>query len=256
MDSSFRWNAERQCKSAITVPACPMAHAAPSHATYAAPERPRKARMHTLPPLPPTHSATRIRLTRAAILAIVPAWLLMLVVSGALKPGYSHVSQYISELNAIGTPYAWQIGLFGFVPFGLMVIAVLVLAAPLLPVRGIARVGYWMLLLEAVAYIGSAFAPCDAGCPAEGSLSQQLHNLLGLVTYLGTFFAVVLLACGSGLRAITRMVLLIVATLWLLLFFAMVVPPMEPLRGLVQRIGEAVLYGTLLMLAWRALPRH
>lgn len=141
-------------------------------------------------------------------------------------------------------------------PFGLVVIAVLVLAAPLLPIRGIARIGYWMLLLEAVACIGSAFAPCDAGCPAEGSLSQQLHNLLGLLTCLGTFLAIVLLACGPGLRAITRGTLLIVATLWLLLFFAMVVPPMEPLRGPMQRVGEAMLYGTLLTLAWRALPRR
>lgn len=211
--------------------------------------------MHT-PPLPATHSATRIRLTRTTILAIVPAWLLMLFGGGALKPGYSHVSQYISELNAIGTPYDWQIGLFGFVPFGLLLAVVLMLAAPLLPIRGVARVGYWMLLLEAVAYIGSAFAPCDAGCPADGSLSQQLHNLLGLLTYLGTCVGVVLLACGTGLRSRTRALLLVVAMLWLLLFFAMVLPPFELLRGLVQRMGEAMLYGTLLTLAWRGLPRR
>lgn len=211
--------------------------------------------MHT-PPLPATHSATRIRLTRTTILAIVPAWLLMLFGGGALKPGYSHVSQYISELNAIGTPYDWQIGLFGFVPFGLLLAVVLMLAAPLLPIRGVARVGYWMLLLEAVAYIGSAFAPCDAGCPADGSLSQQLHNLLGLLTYLGTCVGVVLLACGTGLRSRTRALLLVVAMLWLLLFFAMVLAPFELLRGLVQRMGEAMLYGTLLTLAWRGLPRR
>lgn len=208
------------------------------------------------PSLRAPHSATRIRLTRIAILAVVPAWLLMLFGSSALKPGYSHVSQYISELNAIGTPYGWQIGLFGFVPFGLLLAVVLILAAPLLPIRGIARAGYWMLLLEAVAYIGSAFAPCDAGCPADGSLSQQLHNLLGLLTYLGTCMAVVLLACGTGLRSSTRLMLLVTAMLWLLLFFAMVLPPFEPVRGLLQRTGEAMLYGTLLTLAWRGLPRR
>ncbi|MDR6990633.1 DUF998 domain-containing protein [Luteimonas sp. 3794] len=206
--------------------------------------------------MPATYSATRIRLTRIAILAVVPAWLLMLFGSSAFKPGYSHVSQYISELNAIGTPHAWQIGLLGFVPFGLMLAAVLIVAAPLLPIRGIARVGYWILLLEAVAYIGSAFAPCDAGCPADGSLSQQLHNLLGLLTYLGTCVGVVLLACGTGLRSSTRAVLLVVAMLWLLLFFAMVLPPFEPIRGVLQRTGEAMLYSTLLTLAWRALPRR
>lgn len=208
------------------------------------------------PPLPAPHSATRIGLTRIAILSIVPAWLLMLVGSSALKPGYSHVSQYIGELNASGTPYDWQIGLLGFVPFGLLLAIVLTLAAPLLPIRGVARVGYWMLLLESVAYIGSAFAPCDAGCPAEGSLSQQLHNLLGLLTYLGTCAAVALLACGAGLRSRTRAALLVVAMLWLLLFFAMVLPPLEPVRGLLQRTGEAMLYGTLLTLAWRGLPRR
>lgn len=211
--------------------------------------------MHT-PRLPAPHSATRIRLARIAIVTMVPAWLLMLFGSGALKPGYSHVSQYISELNAIGTPYDWQIGLFGFVPFGLLLAVVLILASPLLPIRGVARVGYWMLLLEAVAYIGSAFAPCDAGCPAEGSRSQQLHNLLGLLTYLGTCVGVVLLACGTRLPSRTRAALLVVAMLWLLLFFAMVLPPFEPVRGLLQRMGEAMLYGTLLALAWRGLPRR
>lgn len=210
--------------------------------------------MHTPPPLPATHHASRIRLARMAILAVLPAWLLMLAAGGALKPGYSHISQYISELNALGTPSAWQIGTFGFIPFGLVIIAALILAAPLLPVRGVARVGYWMLLLEAVAYIGSAAAPCDAGCPAEGSLSQRLHNLLGVLTYLGTFVAVVLLACGTGMRAVTRSVLLVAAMLWVLLFFAMVAPPLEPVRGLLQRTGEAVLYGVLSVLAWRGIP--
>lgn len=207
--------------------------------------------MHMSPPLPVTHQASRVRLARMAILAVLPAWLLMLGAGGALKPGYSHASQYISELNALGTPSAWQIGAFGFVPFGLVIIAALILAAPLLPLRGIARVGYWMLLLEAVAYIGSAAAPCDAGCPAEGSLSQGLHNLLGVLTYLGTFVAVVLLACGPGMRAVTRGVLLVAAMLWVLVFFAMVAPPLEPVRGLLQRTGEAVLYSVLSMLAWQ-----
>lgn len=203
-----------------------------------------------------SHSASRIRRTRIAMLAAVALWALMLLGGAALKPGYAHVPQYISELNATGTPYAWQIGLFGFVPVGLAMIAVLVLAAPLLQVDGIARIGYWMLLLESVAYIGSALAPCDIGCPVDGSSSQQVHNLLGLLTYPGTALAVTLLACGQGLRPITRGVLLVLVMVWLALFVGMVAPSLAPVRGLLQRIGEVVLYGALMTLAWRGLPRR
>ena len=59
---------------------------------------------------------------------------------------------------------------------------------------------------------------------------------------------------ASGLLALC--VVQAVAMLWLLMFFAMVLPPFEPIRGLLQRAGEAVLYGTLLTLAWRGLPRR
>lgn len=198
--------------------------------------------------------AARVRAAKRMIVATLLLWVWMLFGGGALKPGYSHIAQFISELNATGTAWNWQIGWFGFVPFGAAIVAVLVIAAPLLPVRGVAKVGYWLLLAEALAYIGSALAPCDPGCPLDGgSTSQDLHNVLGVTTYLATTVGALLLACGPGLARHTRAVLVAAAVAWFALFAAMVDPSFAPVRGLLQRSAEGVLYGTLLAVAWRGL---
>lgn len=120
---------------------------------------------------------------RWLIVAVVVSYLIMLFGGGALKPGYSHFSQFISGLNATGTHYAQVIGWLGFVPFGLLSGSLLFAVAKVVPVKGASRVGYWLIILQPIAYIGSAFAPCDIGCPAEGSVSQTIHNLIALLTF-------------------------------------------------------------------------
>ena len=193
---------------------------------------------------------------RWLIVALILSYLLMLFGGGALKPGYSHLSQYISELNAAGTPYAATIGWLGFVPFGLLGAALLVATASKAPVRGASRLGYWLLMAEPVAYIGSALAPCDLGCPVEGSVSQALHNLLGLVTYLSTLVGLVLLSFTPGLPRLRRAGWIVLAVLWLTLFALMLDESLMPWRGLLQRLAEWLVYGALLACAWRLLGRR
>ena len=56
---------------------------------------------------------------RGLVILTVITYLIMLFGGAMLKPGYSHFSQYISELNATGTPFADTMGWIGFVPCGL-----------------------------------------------------------------------------------------------------------------------------------------
>ena len=200
-------------------------------------------------------NTNRIFLAKLLVSAAAVASLLLLVVGGAVKPGYSHVANFISELNATGTPLAETIGLFGFLPLGILVASFLIVAAPVARVDGWSRVGYWLLFSQPIAYIGVFLFPCDLGCPLQGSQSQQLHNLVALVTYIACAVAFLLLSRSRSLASSALGKAWFVGTgiVWLVGFFAMVEPGLAPWRGLLQRVLEVSLYMSLFVVAWRML---
>lgn len=192
-------------------------------------------------------NAARIFAATAAVLALaVP------IVGGMLVPGYSQVAHYISELGAFGMPHGAVVGLAGFLPVGLLVIGFLVSAAPFVPMGAISRFGYWMLLGIGVSYIGAAFFRCDAGCPAIRSNRQAIHNLRGLAGYgLGGIGLLLMAACGDKRPRWTQAVLRIAGVISIVALLLMGAPQFAPWRGLVQRVAEATLLGSLLFIAWR-----
>lgn len=195
--------------------------------------------------------------TRGLCIATIVYATAFYLVGGAIKPGYSHVSSFISELNATGTPWASTLSLAGFVPVALLLAAFLVAARPLARVEGLSLAGFWLLWSQPLAFFGVAFAPCDAGCPVEGSSAQDLHNLIGLVTYFGAGLAIFLLSFAPILSARgggARLGLRIASVSWLLLFFLMLAPELAPWRGLVQRFADVTLAATLVCVAWRVVP--
>lgn len=143
----------------------------------------------------------RTQLTRALCIVTIVYAAAFYTVGGSVKPGYSHVSSFISELNATGTPWASTLGLVGFVPIALLLAAFLVAARPLVRVEGVSRAGFRLLWSQPLAFIGVVLAPCDAGCPVAGSSVQDLHNLIGLVTYFGAGLAIFLLSFAPILSA-------------------------------------------------------
>lgn len=194
------------------------------------------------------------RLLLARVLAISGAMLSMLVIviGGALQPRYSHSRQFISELGASGTAYGELVSFGGFLPLGILLAVLVVVAAPLANVKGASRVGFWLFLgSQAVAYSSAAFAPCDIGCPAEGSVSQDMHNLFGLLTYLAAGAGLFLLS--SARRPKARVMMIALGIAWLAIFFAMVDPAFASWRGALQRVAEIILWGTVLFIAWKML---
>lgn len=185
----------------------------------------------------------------AALVVAVPVW------AGAFTPGYSHQTNYISELGALGMPLGTRVSFGGFLPIGILTIAFLTVAAPLIPRVGVARVGYWLLLGVGGSYIGAALARCDPGCPATGSSRQALHNLLGLAEYGGGGVGLLLLARrnhGGPNGGSVRFGLGAAGAVTLLSLLLMGAPEFAPWRGLAQRAAEAALFGSLLLLGWQA----
>ena len=191
---------------------------------------------------------------RCLVLGVAFSYLATVYGGGWLKGDFGHLSDYVSELNATGTTWAWQIGAFGFVPFGLLAFALLWAAAPNAPVTRNSRLGYWLLAAEPVAWIGSALAPCDPGCPTEGSLSQNIHNLLGGTTYLVTAFGLALLSRSPLISPRARKGWGALAAVWLILFALMLQPELVSWRGFFQRLAETLVYGCLCVAAWRVSP--
>ncbi len=199
----------------------------------------------------PQSLETRIKLARILGVATIAFGLAFYTIGAAIKPGYSHVTHFISELNATGTPWAAQLGLFGFLPLGLIFAAFLLAVIPVAGVRGASRLGLWLLWSQPIALVGAAFAPCDAGCPIGGSALQMAHDVLGLVTYLSCALGLVLLSSAKALSTSYRLFLGLAGIAWLVIFVAMVQPEAMQVRGFLQRIADALLAASILVIAWR-----
>lgn len=102
--------------------------------------------------------------------------------------GYSHISQLISESYAIGTPYSLQLRYLGFLPSGVFIAAFAFYTVRILPKSAFTKIGFTGLgVFYGIATIIVSLFPCDKGCNKElvdPSVSQLIHNLTGLLTYM------------------------------------------------------------------------
>ncbi len=115
---------------------------------------------------------------------------------------YDPISQYISETMAVGTPYGKTLRFFGYIPSGILLTIFAFQAFKKFPKSDLTRIGFWGLgLFYGIATIVVGIFPCDQGCNKElidPSISQIIHNLTGLLTYI--FVPISILIIGIGLR--------------------------------------------------------
>lgn len=159
---------------------------------------------------------------------------------------YSHVSQYISESYATGTPFGVQLRYFGFIPSGILLLIFSIGAIKVLPKSTFTIIG---LLGIGIFYGGGTivcgFFPCDAGCNREWinpSQSQVIHNFSGSLTYL--IVPVCLILAGIGARkwnGSKQVSYLGIAVGVVCVIFVGVLSsnPSSPYAGLFQRIIES-----------------
>ncbi len=191
--------------------------------------------------------------SRWLVVSLAIFYVVVVYCGASLKDNYSHISQYISELNASGSSWSWQIGYLGFLPLGLLGFLSLLAVVPNAKLIGISQMGGWMLVAEPVAYVASALAPCDLGCPTTGSLSQNIHNILSVVTLPVTTLGLVFLSLNKRLTLPKRMGWLILAATFISLYTLALVPELAPWKGLLQRVAEGILYGSLCIVGWKLL---
>lgn len=123
------------------------------------------------------------------------------ILGGLQFSEYSHISQLISESYAIGTTYGLQLRYLGFLPSGIFIAAFAFYAASVLPKSTFSKLGFTGLgLFYGIATIIVSLFPCDKGCNkefADPSLSQLIHNLTGLFTYIIVPISLVILGIAA-----------------------------------------------------------
>lgn len=193
-------------------------------------------------PITPRPLARLARLTSVGSLATLVA---MALLAGALTPGYSHVSQLISELGAQGAPWAGPFRVVGFGGAGVLLLGFCICAwrsAPRSRGTGLALVG---VALYAAGYVAAAFFPCDAGCrPAQPSTSQLIHNAAGAIGYLlAPAFLFMLAREARGWPGGKALVVPGYAAAALALIGLLTLSPSSPAAGLSQRLIELAVLG-------------
>jgi hypothetical membrane protein len=120
-------------------------------------------------------------------------WASSIALCGSLRPGYSHVTQYISELGERGSSTELLMRYAGFLPTGAM--HVLFAGSLYTAFKGSksATLASLLLALNGLARAAAGVFPCEAGCAGPRVLlSQKLHSLSAGVGFLALIVAAIL----------------------------------------------------------------
>ncbi len=167
------------------------------------------------------------------------------IVAGFFHPNYNHFSQFISELYAVDAPNADLIRFFGYLPSGILFIIFSLLAQKMTPKSRLKSIGFLGIVVGyGFGTIICAIYNCDTGCNPKfinPSLSQIIHNLMGMITYLIVPFSILLIAIASRNWKNSIQYTLISYIIFAISFTFVVILNLNldsPYKGLIQRIIE------------------
>lgn len=177
---------------------------------------------------------------------------LLALLGGAATPGYSHVSQFISELGASQSAYEYPVRFMGFLPAGIALLLFCWFAHIALPKSRLTTAALVALAVYAFGYVAAALSPCDLGCrPQHPSASQIIHNVVGGLGYLlapGFLLALAIRSRSWPTSAMLPIVGFTAAAVSLLGLLSL--SPSSPYVGLSQRAIEASVLSWVLACGW------
>ena len=167
------------------------------------------------------------------------------VLGGLQFENYSHISQFISESYAFGTPYGIYMRFFGFIPSGILITVFSFSCWKLLPKSSVLKMGLFGFgVFYGIGTIMVGLFPCDEGCNKElinPSVSQLIHNLFGGLTYLIVPACLILIGFSSrkwsGSTSFSTLSI-ICGTIALMFSMLLLSDPDGNYIGLFQRITE------------------
>lgn len=164
---------------------------------------------------------------------------------GMMWPDYSWTANYLSELGASGAPHGFWMTYAGFLPVSILWTFSIVLLYLRSAKSSTLLAGVCLLLGTSISYFGAVFFRCDLGCPIEGSESQLMHNLLGVIGYLAAPPALILIGLHfsrTGQKLLGGLTFL-TAALCVVGFLGMAAPENATMKGLFQRMADFSMFG-------------
>ncbi|WP_431481134.1 DUF998 domain-containing protein [Pseudomonas thivervalensis] len=122
---------------------------------------------------------------------LIPFWLLLgVALTARAYPGYSHLDQAMSQLGAVGAPTHGFSAWVNNFPLGVMFVLFAVGVARRFKASRMALLSAALIFVHGLASVAAGYFSCDQGCaPIEPSVSQQSHNLAGLVMFISLTLA-------------------------------------------------------------------
>lgn len=177
------------------------------------------------------------------------------IISGFQFTHYSHVSQFISEAYAFGTPYGIYLRIFGYIPSGIMLALFGFGASAYFKKSSLIKLGFvGFACFYGIGTVIVSIFPCDAGCNVEWinpSVSQIIHNLLSVAVYLIVPWCLIFIGIGmkklkTGYLAPVSLILGTISGVFVLLLFS---DPFSDFVGMFQRIVETSILSWVFIVA-------
>jgi len=129
-----------------------------------------------------------LRLSAACGVLAPVIYALVIFVLGLLTPGYSQITQLMSELGETGAPFALVMNLGGFLLLGILLIAFSFGLYASLPPSRAGCAGAVLVMIAGLTYAGEATFSCDIGCLAV-TTAGSLHLLIGEIAVIVAILA-------------------------------------------------------------------
>lgn len=176
---------------------------------------------------------------------IATLWFLVTVIwSGNIYGNYSHISQFISELGATGSPNGSYVNYLGFIPTQLFILIFIFICAIKIPKTKSNIIGLSLLCVYTLSLTIAAIFPCDFECrPETPTTSHTIHILSAIPAYLSGAFAILILSLGLKEWATSKTFINIGYAITVIILICFVnLDDGSKYVGLIQRILEASIF--------------
>jgi len=175
-----------------------------------------------------------------------------IIIAGLYYPEYSHITQFISELGATGSPHGEYVNYLGFIPTEIFILAFVFTCFLVIPKTKSNVIGLSFIIVYGITLGISALYPCDFECrPVEPTVSHNIHMMSAFPGYLCGIIAIFILSSGPsfiGQPKAYKVISFSIGGICILAFFSL--DPNSPVVGVYQRALDLMIYSWFILFAY------